>query len=277
MTDAPLTPDQADEVASAYLDGQASPAEVARIEADPQLRARVEALERARAALQAAVPVDPARREAALASALAVAAEPGGVLAGDPSVPEAAVLARPRRWRAAPSPRRRYLTAAAAVAVAALALGLLSPLEGNDEGDTASVALDDEADASGSGDGERLDGAERDEATAGPERSSPGSGPVELGAFGELDDLVDAAGTRTDPTAWPTTTVGAAGAMTSTTLAGPCADQLVVPPDAEVLLEATATLDGEPVVVVVHQSPAGDRWLVVAARHDCRTLVDQAL
>jgi hypothetical protein len=283
MTDAPLPPDAADELVSAYLDGEADAAERARVEADPDLQARVEVLARVRAAVQSPVPVDPARREAALTAALDAATRPGGVLAG--GTERTVVALAPRRW-SVPSPRWRYLAVAAAVAVAALAVPLLSQLgDSDDEADRASVALDDQAETFGSAGGEALDATEREEAAptaddaAGGAASSPAFAAGELGAFDDLDGLAGAARKRVDASTAPTTTTGATGAegVTSTTLAGPCAGQLDLPADTEVLLDATATLGGEPVVVVVHRAPGADPQLVVARLDGCLRVVDQPL
>jgi hypothetical protein len=100
--------DARDELASAYLDGEATPAERAQVEADPQLMARVGELGAVRSALAAPVEApDAATRERALAAATAA------------GVPPAATVTRIDRGR----PRRRGLAvlgAAAAVIVAIL-------------------------------------------------------------------------------------------------------------------------------------------------------------
>ena len=63
--------DPLDELASAYLDDEATPAERARVEADQDLLVRVSELRRARMALQAMSPIDPVERDATLEAALA--------------------------------------------------------------------------------------------------------------------------------------------------------------------------------------------------------------
>jgi len=283
MTDAPLPPDAADELASAYLDGAATDAERARVDADEELGARVRAMAAVRNAVRTPLPVDAARREAALAAALDAAEEPGGVLALDRGRPTAApVVPLPARWRSAGRDRRlRYLAVAAAVAVAALAVPLLDRLgTEDDEADTASVALDAEASAPAG-----RDGAEESDAVDDAAGGTAGSaGPEALMAddLGPFDDLEALAGAlREQPElaedlyVAPTAT-GGADAVTSTTLAA-CAGQLELPADAEVLLDATATLGGTPVVVVVHRLPGGEPQLLVAAVDGCATLVDQPL
>jgi hypothetical protein len=117
--------DGADEVVSAYLDGEATPEEVERVESDPRLRARLEVLRAAATAV--AAPPAPSRdadRERILAAALDA---PG------PSLRRAAVVdldeARRRRARRlAP-----LLTAAAAILVVLIAIPLLAGLGDNDD------------------------------------------------------------------------------------------------------------------------------------------------
>lgn len=278
MTDAPLPPDAADELASAYLDGAVTAAERAQVEADESLRARVEALAAVRTSVRATVPVDEARREAALAAALAAAEEPGGVLAAPPAASPAVPLAA--RWRSVERTRTvRYLAVAAAVAVVALAVPLLDRLgTEDDDADTASVALDAEASAPAGRDA--AEESAMDDAAGGSAGSPPEALMADdLGPFDDLDAL--AATLREQPELAAdayvaSTTAGGAEAMTSTTLAA-CDGQLTLPADAEVLLDATATLAGTPVVVVVHRLPGGEPQLLVAAVDGCTTLVDQPL
>lgn len=284
MTDAPLPSDAADELASAYLDDELTAAERSRVEADPELLARVDALARVRAALGAPVAPDPRRREAALSAALAVAAEPGGVLGPTGAEPgrgePVAVLSSRRR---PPALRRRYLAAAAAAAVAALAVPLLSQLGGDDdEADTASVALDAEAFED--------DLAARDEDGAMAEGPAPMAGaednatfaptgaPADLGAFDDLEALSRAVAGHPKVASGPTTSdATGAEALTSTTLAGACAGRLDLPADVEVLLDGTATLAGDAVVVVVHRTPGTGARLLVATLDGCRTITDRPL
>ena len=79
-----------DELASAHLDGATTPEEAARVAADPALQARVEELRRIRDAVAEVPSVDPARRDAAIAAALAAFADDGSADGRD---------ARRRRWR----------------------------------------------------------------------------------------------------------------------------------------------------------------------------------
>jgi hypothetical protein len=70
MTDFAPRPD--DEIVSAHLDGEATPDEAARVEADPGSRERLEQFDAVRAEVAAPVRADAVAREAALAAALDV-------------------------------------------------------------------------------------------------------------------------------------------------------------------------------------------------------------
>lgn len=130
-------PDHTDEIVSAYLDGEATPDEVAQVEADPALRSRLEWLRVAAAALGAAVPPpSESVREAAIAAALAAAAQ-ADELADDPvaasAPPVADIAAGHRRAR-----RATTWAAAAVVAVLAAVAGLA--LSNRPEDPTSTVA-----------------------------------------------------------------------------------------------------------------------------------------
>ena len=71
MTDFDPTPD--DELVSAYLDGEATPAERAVVEGDPRLLARVDELRAVTAAVGAPVPPDDSARDRLIAQALTAA------------------------------------------------------------------------------------------------------------------------------------------------------------------------------------------------------------
>jgi len=127
-----VLPNDDDELVSAYLDGEATPDEVARVESDPVLLARVEAI---RAAIGlTAQPVPPApsvAREAAISAALAAADDvlprlgtagpgpPPPVAAPPPPAPVIDLAARRRRAN------RAWLAAAAVAAVALVAVPLV--------------------------------------------------------------------------------------------------------------------------------------------------------
>lgn len=240
-----------DDLASAHLDGTTTPAEAARVAADPDLLARVEALRTVRAAVASALPVDPERREQAIAAALAaydadVAADTDP--AGGASVRALApVTARrssaPRSWRVA--------GVAAAVAAAVVLVPLIASLssESSDDRDNETAALEETA-------GEADDHSTADSPLAPEEALEPGAGvtsttatsrlAVPLGAFEDDDDLV-AAAQSAPATAYGLSTPDAVAGTT-----GCLADLLAaLPPDVDVLLTATASLDGAPVDVVV--------------------------
>ena len=126
--------DPLDELASAYIDGEASPAEVARVDADPELQARVAGLRTVAAAV--AQPVHPSRaevRDAAIAAALAAA--PARTARTEPI--EVTDLARVRDRRRHGRTRPWALSVAAAVLVALAAIPLLAGL--GDDGDNAAT------------------------------------------------------------------------------------------------------------------------------------------
>lgn len=121
-----------DELLSSYLDDEATPDEVARIESDPTLLARVEELRAARDLI--ATPVSPlaaAEIDALIESALEASA----------TTPVVTGIERARRRR---SDRVRMVVAVAAgVLLLAIAVPVLGSLGGDsDDADTASVALD---------------------------------------------------------------------------------------------------------------------------------------
>lgn len=159
-----------DELASAYVDGQATDAEMARVEADPELMAKVAELQAiAEGVARPIGPVDEMLKRRQLGAALAafddLAAHPGArmemVTAGandaDPST-----IAQPEVSRAAPvedlAQRRadratgrngmpRWLGVAAALLAVAGGIGFVSQLSNGSDDDTSSaeVALDTES------------------------------------------------------------------------------------------------------------------------------------
>ena len=123
-------PDDA-ELASAYLDGEATPDERARVEADPILLAEVERLRAAAAAVAAVDAPSVEQREAAVGAALATfdelrvtAAEP------EPPTPPANVASLDRRRQARVM---QALTAVAAVAVLVIGGFVVANREGPDD------------------------------------------------------------------------------------------------------------------------------------------------
>jgi hypothetical protein len=144
--------DPLDELASAHLDGLTTAAEAARIDADPDLTARVEAMRAVRAQLRdLRPPVDEGRREAAIAAALAAF--------DDPELAEVTPL---RRRHAT---RLRVIGAVAAVALLALLIPTVTRLgEQGPDDDLASEIQEDHGDSGA--------GAERD-STFGAMESAP--------------------------------------------------------------------------------------------------------
>ncbi len=113
------------ELASAYLDGEATADERARVESDPALLAEVERLRRVRAAVVVTPPAPPAQRDAAIAAALAAFDE---LQAGAPTPPNVVPIASRRKahWM-------QGLTAAAAVAVLVLGGFVVANRGGDDD------------------------------------------------------------------------------------------------------------------------------------------------
>ncbi|MGQ0616184.1 MAG: anti-sigma factor family protein [Acidimicrobiia bacterium] len=131
-------PDHIDEIVSAYLDGEATPDEMARVEADPALQARLESLRVAAAAVGSAVPAPSATtRETAVAAALAATMPAADQVADDPDADPAAPLAD---FSAGRRRTRRATTWAAAAVVALLAAVGGLALSNRPEDSTSTVA-----------------------------------------------------------------------------------------------------------------------------------------
>jgi hypothetical protein len=250
-----------DELASAHLDGATTPAEEARIAADPALRERVEELRRVRAAVAALPPVDPTHREGAIAAALAAFAadeDLQGAPAPVRSLPTVAV-------RRGPSPRVvRALGAAAAIVLVALAVPLLGRLawSGDDDDRAATfestgTAIEGAPDAGGS-----LDRAVTSTTVAGTQ---------DLGAFDDVADSfhesapqqVDGESTVTERPAG-----GSCPEATADTATG----------GSEAANTRRATVAGEAViVVVVPGTGTAPRTLRVFRADDCTLVAELPL
>ena len=141
-----FTPD--DEIVSAYLDGEATAEEIARVQASPELLARVEAFRSTGLAVGAPVaPPPPEVREAAIAAALAASQ----------TAPNVTSLGAAREKKRAFSPRVLALSsAAAAVVIGFIAVVTLADFSsGGDTADqTASVEFADDDAASDAAGGE---------------------------------------------------------------------------------------------------------------------------
>jgi len=181
----PLPPSD-DELVSAYLDGDATPAERALVESDPVLLAQVERFRLVAEALRQPVSPDPVRKEQAIAAALGVL--DGSVVpfpaGGRPLPPPSARPAgrRPNRW----------LTVAAAATVAAVVAVAGVALTSGDDNDTAAPSTETESTGTTGTSGN---------AAFPPASDVPTSPPavalvVDLGSFDDLDALIDAVDAR---------------------------------------------------------------------------------
>lgn len=246
--------DPLDDLASAHLDGATTPAEASRVATDPDLLARVEALRAVQAAMASAAPVDVERREQAIAAALAAYDDDAKPVTDT----DAADLASVRDLTPVAARRRgssrswRIAGVAAAVAVAAVLVPLLASLssESSDDSTNEAVALDgtrpEAEDSGGAADtlpgAGALEEADPTSTTAAILRSLP------LGAFDDDDDLVAVARSASSASS-------ASGYVAPATVADAtgCLDDLLaaLPADVDLLLTATAILDGRPVDVVV--------------------------
>lgn len=276
--------DPLDELASAHLDGQTTPAEVARIAQDPLLSARVERLAAIRYTLRADDSVgDPARRDQAVAAALAAfdeAVEMAPHSAGASVIP---LVAPAARW---PRPRPRTLALvgiAAGVAVLALAGPLLDRLDSGSREDLATT-LESEADMS-------LREGSSDQATTAdaPSALAMAAALPDLGLFDGFPALADAvrsqvgdgsAASASSSAAAPDSSGGTGGKDTAGGTAqgaapAACAEETAA--GDPVLYTALAELDGQLVVVVVREAPDGEHTLVVLDRQDCSTVTSGRL
>jgi hypothetical protein len=284
----------ADELASAMVDGVLDEAEAAAARQRPDVMARLAEIEATRAALRdaPAPPPDPAGRERAIAAALA-AFDDGAAAPPAAGAPVRGVAARQHRR---PAPRRgaaRWLGAAAAVAVLAAAAAGLATLDttsdnGNAATGDAEVATGDDADEAGqdaSGGATEAPGPSGggEEGTAERETAVP-LAAGDLGTYESADDLVAnlrlRAAQYADSTA-ATDGGGEAVAPDGDVLADlrlDCGSDLpraLQDGETVVRLRGTATLGGEPVDVLVINTPDGDR--VVAVDAGCSIMLDVPL
>jgi hypothetical protein len=169
------TPDP-DELVSAVLDGEATPAERAQVLADPELRRRLQEFEAVAAAVADAAPVDPSVRDVTVARALAD--DPDGDAAHAPHRVAAAPLDRTgsRTVRLAP-----WLAAAAVLALV-IPVGLALLRGGGSDDQFAATQNADSGDAEAPGGGGTP--------PSGEDRSAEASGDG-LAGEGELVDLGD--------------------------------------------------------------------------------------
>jgi hypothetical protein len=258
-------PESVDELISAYLDGEATADEVARVDADPALLARVTELRTVVSAV--AGPVDPPTaevREAHIAAAVAAAGAPAEPTGGPADLAEARAERDRRRRRLA------ALSVAAAVLVAVLAVPLLARL--GDDGDTETAAVEDR------------ESSAADESAPTTTLAGPSSGSdADTGAGGAVgegleDDLaltVVVLGTFDDEDALVGAVARAHGAPPDAEAAqttSPFVTEPRCPPpqpsDAEITGVYEANLAGAPVTVYVLRTDTGESALVLDATCD---------
>ncbi|MET0727263.1 MAG: hypothetical protein ABWZ76_03080 [Acidimicrobiales bacterium] len=279
-----------DELASAHLDGLSTPAEAARIDADPALQARVAAMATARQAVAAGgAPVDPVRRQRAIDAALE-AFDAGIHQEGRP--PEAGVtsLIDVAAKRTGASSRTLRLLAAAVVAVLAISVPLLARLaDGDSDDEQETAALEADVDSTVDRESAAIETTGGEEpAEAGPDlaedaAASESSGdrsstPVRAGLLGSFEDLDElAAALRPVP-------VGTTGEPTSTApgfeaTPASCTDErlALAAGDTVLVLTGQATLGGRAVEVVVYAEPGREPRLRVLDSSDCAVVADRPL
>lgn len=260
--------DPLDDLASAHVDGRTTAAEAARIDADPDLAARVDRFRAARDALQrtADEPIDAERREQAIAAALAAFDDGQADPAGAPAaVAGVSVLATRRHVRR----RLRLVGIAAAVALFALALPLLGRLDpGSDDRasfEETAGPLDQHA-ATESADGGAVAGSTSGEDSVASTMRTELAALPHLGAHDDIDALTDTVRARL-ASAEPKATAPAADREATCDASG----------DSEGTVRdvAYATLRGQEVLAVVVERTTGGLVLVVRDASTC-ALVETA-
>ena len=276
--------DATDEVISAFLDGEVTDDEAARVRADPELLRRLEELRVASRAV-AQHPEPPAReaRDAAIARALGAYDEAGASTHRETDASthgEAGVKSTVR-----PLVRRRRvgvaagLSAAAIVALLALAVPLVALLRDGDERRDLATSAPEEADTSAE---DLLDG----------DAGGAQEAPVDLGAVDGPDDLRQAVGTLS-PSALaepgsaeestgeggdvPGSAPSSADEVTAFSQAQSLADCETDLRDADdrlgaLRLAATAIYQGTPAFVYVFELPDGSTPIHVVASDSCEVL-----
>ena len=282
MTDLPfdhLAPDDL-ELVSAYIDGEATPAEVEHVEATPSLRAwadRLRALAGVVAEPPAAVAPDVQARmiDRAMAAGASVHS-----------------LADARATRDHRRGARRWLPALSAAAVLLILLAVVPVLlrSGGQNTDTTALGTGadrDDSAASASTTPAAGPGASNGGASTGPQPDAAGGvlslGSVSDGDLGGYDDLGVLASTARDrfaarlaasEAAPPPTT--AADATTTNAVVATCEPELMATDGLITALRyfATATLDDDPVSVLVFEMATGgpEAFRLYVVGPDCRVL-----
>jgi hypothetical protein len=271
-------PDQ-DELASAYLDGEATAAERARVEADPALRERVEQLRSVQDALTAPVPPPTtAQRDAAIAAAL-----------GATSATNVVDL---RSERA-----RRGLRIASVAAAILLVIGVAGVLlrAAGDSDTKRSAATAATANSANSATSDGLTVAEQASkaadaggtAAAGDSSVLSAQGRPALGSFTDRSTLADAAGTQVRNSfnldssaqrsaASPSGSTSDGSPTTTAPSASPPTCLVPPPPDSNgEVFAATAVLEDRSVQIDVFGMTDGTFLLVVTDSTSCTQVFTQ--
>jgi hypothetical protein len=303
MTSPPLPPsghdadgpvDETDALLSAVLDGVATADERARVEDDPALRGRLEALRSLQGQLRTPVePLPPDRVDAMVLAALDAAGatagrpnHPGTPADGDVGpIPDPDPVPLPSRSRHRRHGRRPWLVAAAVAAFVALGTlavpGALDRLAPRDEdASTAAGPLQDAGEAGDSG-GEGATAEAPTTTAAGDPTGPPASGAEgpDLGIAGSVDELV----ARAEQTPFDAAVRdGTTGADATESIGPPASPQdqcpeLVTPDEADRASVATGVVDGETLLVVLLAPTDGWAGTVRVVRSiDCVVVLERA-
>jgi hypothetical protein len=271
-------PTPTDDLASAHLDGETTPEEAARAAADPEVATRLEALRVVRDRLRAAAvdePVDPRRRDAAIAAALD-AFDEAGAAAPQADRPDAPLPLAPRAARRAAAGRWRTIGIAAAIALVALAVPLLSRLGSDDAEDLASsgdAATEESTSTARTESGAALGGSGEDTSAF-----SATADRAPLGSFEDVDELAAAVRGQLDRSRLEGSEAAPAAGGADVQAAGPCAGEAERKAAGGTRsYEGYATLDGADVVVLVVEQADGTRTLVLLDVEDCTEVTTRAL
>ncbi len=249
-----------DELASAYLDGEVTADERARVESDETLRARVDELRAIRDALAAPLPVaSDAERESAIAAAVGVS----NVASLD--------VARARR-------RMRIASIAAAVVLVLGAVGVLLSITGGQNQDKFQTVAGSIGSTAGDANAAQ---APQANGTGGASTAAPGR--ASLGAFSDRSSLIAAAQAQVHRSdqfkeADSTLATPTAKAEDSPTTVASRAPSCLVPGPADSVNEiysATAVLDGVDVQIDVFTLSDGSLVLVVTDSSSCTQVFSQ--
>lgn len=274
MTD----PDHLDELASAHLDGTTSPEEAAQVAADPALQARVDELRAVRAAVGALPPVDAARRDAAIAAALAAFEEGDSGAEDGPAAGVTSLAAFAARR--GPSPRALRLVGVAAVVVLlAVLVPLLGQLGSSDDAETATRGQTFEETGGPISDGAASDAESAPVAgSTVPEgtTTSAAAPPTDLGRFDDLAALVAAVDARAAQEIGDALTGLEAGSDSSDGCLSERSTQARAN-GARTIDAATATVAGDDVVALIVTEASGARSWQIFLADTCARLAERAL